>query len=310
MDTGRFTPAVLTALLMGAPSVQAQEQPFDSSLLENRLEQATPAGRVPPPDNQPSAAQDLPGEQPYITEAPLQSMEATEDTLAEFSTAYRQARSPRLAVYFNRELSDEIREWIPIQRQQVSMQSSQSAAGYSQGAGQFATQGTATLQMESSTQIHQGDSGKRDDLGEAWKWRFEEAITRLFLEANATVVDRAVILRQMSRQSSSSDSTNLNEISALDRYADILVETSVTRSGGDAGYAFRATAKDIKTGRILGTALVNDSEVEGAKKYRFVATSKGYERQEESPEMTVEGVSRALTLKLMRSLSQQIGNRS
>jgi hypothetical protein len=309
MDKRHFTLAVLTTLLAGVPMAHAKEQPFDSSVLESRLEQATPAGRVPPPSSQPGATA-LPDEQPYITETAPQSDEASGATLAEFGAAYRQARSPRLAIYFNRELSDEIREWIPVQRQQVTLQSTQSAAGYSQGEGQFAAHETATLQMESTAELHHGASGKREDHSEAWKWRFEDAITRLFLEANAKVVDRSVILRQMARQSPSADSTSLNEISALDRYADILVETSVTRSGAEPGYDFRATAKDIRTGRILGTALVNGSEVEGVRKSRFVATSKGYERQAESPEMTVEGISRALTLKLMRSLSQQLGNRS
>lgn len=310
---------VLSVLALAAAlthtAALADDQPFEAMAGETRLEQRTPPGRVPPPPATATQAPALAGEQPSIADAePVGEPSAQDDQIVNaFAAAYRKAGAPRLAVYFNRALSDEVREWIPGDQVQTEVHMTHSASGNSIGTGPISGQGSTSVTAEARSRHYVGATGGREDPREAWKWQFEDAITNLFLQGNANVVDRAVIFRQMARQApqtagmDGSTSTTLNEISALDKFADVLVEMQVTRSKSDLGYDFRATAKNVKTGRILGTAFVTGSSDSENAKHRYVATSRGYEKQEVASDLTVEKVSRALTLKLMRSLTPQLG---
>lgn len=304
--------ALALAAALSQATALADDKPFEAGL-SDRLEQRTPAGRVPPPPATTLRAPALADEQPSIAEPADDDTASADAVVQAFAAAYRKAGSPRLAVYFNRALSDEIREWIPGDHLQADLQMTHSASGHSLATGPVSGQSTTSVKADIRSRQYVGATGGRQDPREAWKWEFEDAITSLFLQGNAKVVDRAVIFRQMAKQApqtagmDGSTSTNLNEISALDKFADILVETQVTRSRSATGYDFRATAKNVKTGQILGTAFVNGRDDDENAPQRYVATSRGYEKQEFDPELTVEKVSRQLTLKLMRSLTAQLG---
>lgn len=308
MSSARFRIGVVLPALTFAGAIMsaadaADDAPFESDRGITRLEQRAPAGKVPPavPMATTPAVVD---EQPSMAVADDDA--ADQAILTAFRTAYAKAGSPRVAVYFNRELSDEVREWIPGDQVQAEVQIQQTFNGQSL-AGPVSGQVTTDAKADVRSRQYVGVTGGRDDPRESWKWEFEDAITRLFLDADANVVDRAVMFRQTARQSPQTAgmdgtvSTTLNEMSALEKYADVLVEMKVTRSGSALGYDFRATAKNIKTGRMLATAFVNNS------KPRYVAGDRGYERREGLADLTIEHVSRALTLELMRSLTPHIG---
>lgn len=308
--------SLASALALAAALTQtaalADDKPFGSALGENRLEQRTPAGRVPPPPAVTTRAT-VADEQPSIAETADDDTSASAEAVIDaFADAYRKAGSPRLAVYFNRALSDEIREWIPGDHVQADVQMTHSASGHSMATGPVSGQAATSTKAEVRSRQYVGATGGRQDPREAWKWEFEDAITQLLLQGNANVVDRAVIFRQMAKQApqtagmDGSASTTLNEISALDKFADILVEMQVTRSNSALGYDFRATAKNVKTGRILGSAFVNGSDNGNNGKHRYVATSSGYQKEAVDAGLTVDEVSRALTLKLMQSLTPQL----
>jgi hypothetical protein len=78
------------------------------------IEEATPAGRVPPP----SKSSVAPATQQAMTKAaqtPSQlaasAVEAAQGTIQRFSKAYADKGSPRIAIFLNRALSDDVREW-------------------------------------------------------------------------------------------------------------------------------------------------------------------------------------------------------
>ncbi|ROH86017.1 hypothetical protein ED208_16475 [Stagnimonas aquatica] len=339
-----------TALLLVSSAALAQHYPSppqDSNTVY--LEQSTPAGAVPPPrpvkpivSPAPAASVAAPPSQAAVVPAP-----AAEFDLArrDFEQAYRRAGSPRMAVYFNRELSDEVREWIPddavTQVSSYHETHNQSASGSGEfklrGQGelkptaggkdpaqpfslQASGQGSSRAQAQSETraestntvlrQAYIGPTGGREDPREAWKWEFEDSLTNKLLSARANLVDRAMIFRLMAKNSPQSDglsgsiSTNINEISALEKYADILVEMLVTEAPGTAvGYDFRATAKEVKTGRLLGTAYVRGSESLQVPQSRIVAGANGYQRETIRQVPTVNDVSGLLATRLLRSMA-------
>lgn len=343
-------PALGAALLAVSTTALAQHYPNppqDSNTVY--LEQSTPAGAVPPPrpvkpivSPAPEASTVRPVVEPAVTPTP-----GVEFDLArrDFEQAYRRAGSPRLAVYFNRELSDEVREWIPddavtqVSTYHETHRQSASGSGEFKIRGQGELQpprgskepaqpfsidasghGSGRMQAQSETraessdtvlrQAYIGPTGGREDPREAWKWEFEDTLTNKLLSARANLVDRAMIFRLMAKNSpqnfglSGSISTNINEISALEKYADILVEMLVTEAPGTAvGYDFRATAKEVKTGRLVGTAYVRGSESLQAPQSRIVAGPNGYQRETIRQVPTVYDVSSLLATRLLRSMS-------
>lgn len=319
----RFAPACLALAAWHAHAQSDPGQPFDSSFGVERLEERTPRGMVPPPARIETPATVGGDEQGYVgtpADERAAGAGAPSDaaTIAAFRSAYARGGSPRMAIYFNRELSDEVREWIPGDhtRAEVTMKESVRAYGHASGAGHagMSAESSASYTAETRSKRAVGMTGLRDDPRESWKWEFEDAITAAFLEANANVVDRAVIFRQTARQSPQSAgfegniSTSLNEMSALQKYADVLVEMKVSRSPrSHFGYVFRATAKHVRTGRILGSAYIDGSD-ERARlvTYRYVASERGYTRRPVADGMGVNEVSRELAVKLMRSLTGQI----
>lgn len=311
MNYAHLRSTLSLAILLAFDAQAAQDNPaFDDPWFGSRLEQQTPAGVVPPLGNT-ALAPALAAEQEYIAEPGAQFDEAAATAaVARFRTAYRQGGAPRMAIYFNRELSDEVREWIPGDHHKLTAVHSQSASFNSLQTGPVSAQGIASTTVESQSRYAIGDTGKRPDMRESWHWQFEEAITAALLDGGANVVDRSVIFRQMARQASQaagldgSMSTTLNEISALDKYADVLVEMKVTRSATDFGYDFRAVAKRVRTGQIIGTAFVNGDQVQQYS--AAVASGSGYALRPNTY-LTLEQVSRELTLKLMQSLSSQWG---
>ena len=310
-----------TALLLAsiiAPQILAagSAEAFDSPLGTTRLEERTPPGKVPPPPATPRPGASAAQEQPSIAVPDIEKDDIAARSAAiidAFEAANKKAGSPRIAVYFNRELSDEIREWIPGDRHQSTVEVSQTVSGNSIATGPVNGQATTSVKTDARSQFYVGVTGGRDDPRETWKWEFEDAITDTLLQGNASIIDRAVIFRLMAKQSpqtaglDGSASTTLNEISALGEFADILVEMKVKRTSSAVGYDFRATAKSVKTGRILGSAYVSHADDEHNTKRRWAATDRGYEVVGVESDLTVDTVAREITLKLMESMAPQLG---
>lgn len=302
--------SIVPVLMLWTLSAQANDTPFDKPLIGTRLEQQTPAGAVPPMPGSPLAPA-LPGEQHYLAEPGSQYQQTDSVAVLErFREAYRRGGTPRMAIYFNRELSDEVREWVPGTQHTVTSTHAHTSSFNSLQTGPVSAQSSATGTIESKSRHYTGETGKRPDLHEPWQWQFEESITAALLDGGANIVDRSVIFRQMARQSpqtagmDGSVSTILNEITALDTFADVLIEMKVTRSSTDYGYDFRAVARSVQTGQIIGTALVNGNQVQhhtGA-----VAAASGYALRTDNY-LVLEQVSQELTFKLMQSLSNYWG---
>jgi hypothetical protein len=295
-----------------AGNVSAQEQEsYSQSILQPRLEQQTARGSVPPATAS-VGGQALGDEQASVAESGAVDAKAAAATLAAFRSAYQRAGSPRLAVYFNRELSEEVREWIPGDQQIIQVQVDHALSGQSLASGPISAQQSSQARTEIQRRHYVGKTGYRADPGELWMWQFEDAITARFLEGKAKVVDRAVIFRQMARLQpqpgmDGTESTSLNEISALDRFADILVEMRIAPTSRGNGYNFRASAKDVKSGRILASAIVGGANRRWSASGRYVATPNGYELQESVEDPAVEAVAHELTLKLMTAMTPQLG---
>lgn len=188
-----------------------------------------------------------------------------------FASAYAATGTPRIAVYYNRELSGRLEEWItPTRKKTINTKPNGDI-----------------VQGESYTQMRDFNETARPKPDEKWSWAFEDGFYTSFLEQKVRLVDRSTILRlaAVDRPDTPSETVPLKrvEIDALKKHADLVIEVLVGRSA--TGYEFKAKVMEVQTGRLL--AMVNGSPDTGDAKAapgRFVAGPRGYEREVVAPE--------------------------
>ena len=281
------TPIALLALaLVGTPALA-------------QLESETPPGQVPPPPAERRTADALPGETGMMARPETEARVDVDAAVRAFATAYAAQGAPRVMVYFNRELSAEVEEWVSSERVVIEGQSREVKNG----------ERTDRAGGVAISQQYANSDGGRFGPGERWMWEFEQAVAEMLLDARVNLIDRAVVMR---RQAAAGDemlgdaqtSARTLEMQALDQYADLLLELWVVSSDeSDVGYELRAQVKNLDDGRLVTTVTTWGEGLGGEPRRVYAATSTGYQAYEELP--TVEDAAKALTVELMESLSRR-----
>jgi len=222
------------------------------------LEEETPSGTVPPPPApissglRPSQPHEV-GPKPGVSgEDALPRTEAVQGMIQRFAKLYAAKGSPRIALFLNRALSDDVREWRSDSRLSVTGERTKVRAEADKKAKQTVVVAGKALSIEQPT-----DSGDRPSPNEQWMWAFEDGFIQPFLDAKVKVVDRATILRLTAakegrRTDAASMAPKTIETNALKDAADMFVEILVSRSPASLyGYEFKASVKEVKTGQVM-----------------------------------------------------------
>ena len=290
------------------------------------LEQETPAGAVPmlQSPQAPTMEQGLQGA--YQAEV-MEVASGADNFLIEesFRRAYGEQNQPRIAVYLNRELSDNVREWTSNVRRVVNEKivaqgalkgtndqapSSTKFVGFvgddsKKSDDQVALEGTVAIQKQLDVSLETRAADKvRRPLKEAAQWQFEEGFSGVLLTNGAKLVDRTTIVRLIAADDGKkASSAKTMEIQALKGYADIFVEILVSERPDLTGdYLFKVSAKEVASGMLLANATISESEMsaENQQSSRYVATENGFVAQGANPSDAGE----VLAYELMDSLSR------
>lgn len=211
------------------------------------IDRPTPPGEVPPPNPEGSAAAEP--YRPYPEEAAPTGPQL-DSVVSAFAAQYTAAGKPRIAVYLNRELSAEVREWVSDTRLAIEGASTQTTTKDGK-----TTTKTSEGNITGSVQ-DRADEGNRLQPAEHWAWRLEDALTQPLLDAGVKLIDRALMMRLTANEAAPSPGQAIHfktiEMNALKGKADILVEVLIS-SGQDPkwGYIFRTKAMDINAGQLL-----------------------------------------------------------
>ena len=256
------------------------------------LEEETPPGTVPPPpENTPKIDTES-----QLSNTPDQSAaEVKQETISDFTKAYAATGSPRIAIFLNRALSDEVRQWQASERVVVSGEGEKVKITRTDN---ILVPGAAVDSIQSGAEVEGSEDKKRAITaqaqnyveeesrygpGERWMWAFEDGVLDPFLEAKVNVIDRTTIIRLAAAKSSEgSDIQPITvkqvEMDALKDHADVFIEMLVSRSMSAVyGYEFKASVKDVKTGRILANVTSADWKGKRRRGRAVVATSEGYQ---------------------------------
>lgn len=287
------------------------------------IERPTPTSSIAPiPEQiQQPQIQEIPRYQPAEIAAPNPAQVVLDKSITRESTSgglssgvsmrfkdvYNKVGKPRIAVFVNRTLSDDVREWYTVARVAASGDGS-STTSHETALGK--TSETVKGDKSVAAQISLEVSPQRIDPREAYLWEFESGFMQPLVRSGTTLVDRATILRLTSRfisQKYDPIEAKKNEMDALLNYADVIVEILITRApSAPSGCEFKAIAKEIKTGKVL--AMATSLNWDKANRPRKVTvTDKGYEIQEDRSMPKIIDLSRDLAVDLMNELSTAWG---
>jgi hypothetical protein len=233
-------------------------------------------------------------------------MEVSKGTIIHFERIYAANKHPRIAVFLNRSLSDEIREWQSDSRVVISEEKYKEKSNTKQEKESSLKKDATSVSIEKST-----DSKNRiSSPDEQWMWSFENGFMQPFMQAKAKLIDRATILRLIATKTdkkidAQSISVKQAEMEALKGYADIFVEILVSRAPSSLyGYELKATAKEVNTGRIIANVTSLRWKESDLRKRRVIATEKGYKVVEQKLLPPLEDIASNLAIELMNALIQ------
>lgn len=242
-------------------------------------------------------------------------------TVGNFADSYRRHGKPRLALYWNQQLSEALSDWYSDVRVVNTNQSNSTLSGdltlNQSGKDQ------STLEIQRRT-----PDSRRAVVSESFEWEFQEAFLAPFLEAGATVVDRGAMMRFAAADDPAASEKTV-EVRGLQGKADYLLEVLVAPNWkSSTGYELRTRILDVKTGAIVamvnsknlrewnpekraevgatGFTLPDEDEDEsfgpqGDDKYRATAT--GFERKRKPPKLSK--IARNLAYNTMNGLMSQ-----
>ena len=142
----------------------------------------TVGGAVPPYQAPPKVAPPVRqgGEASFDKTIRPDPFKPREDLIQQFADAYSKGGRPRLAFYWNRQLTDTLAQWYSDSRTVTTGKTTNS------------TEGDLTLKQSGSTQTtvesqHRAqDDSARHQPGESWEWDFQQGFLAPFLQAPFT----------------------------------------------------------------------------------------------------------------------------
>jgi hypothetical protein len=180
---------------------------------------------------------------------------------------YRRAGSPRIVVFWNRELGDRIAN----DYDGVIMERGEATAGA----------GYATVDREVRVGRREVENDRRDSLmPEDAEWEFLEGFQSRLQSNGIVLVDRALAMRALAAADGAPGDKQTVEMRGIAKLADLMMTVTQTEApDAPLGIRFKVTVTNLKDGRMI-TTLVADGNGPPRGPGRFVAGANGFEREQ------------------------------
>lgn len=223
------------------------------------------------------------GTPPVLSPAPAPDTSAPTPDPAAFRAAYAKAGSPRITVYWNRQLTDSLSTSYD-QVQQAAVQTSAARVTQVSPAGDAiasAQQSTAVATLREGERALPDSGAQRSLLSEGSEWPIASAFNTRLQRAGVRLIDRSMALRAQAAGESAEQRRDVQamEIKSLQGKSELLAEVLQTADArAEFGVIFRVDIKDVKTGELLAS-VVSEGKPPAKGPGRFVAGRQGFERQ-------------------------------
>lgn len=194
---------------------------------------------------------------------------------------YAEAGSPRIVVFWNRELSDRIAN----DYDEVTLEYGEEATGASAAVsrnGRYAEGARVTAyERETRTGRREVSDDRRDSLlDEDSEWQFLEGFQERLQSAGVRLVDRSLAMRAVAAAEGGPTDKQIAEMQGIARLADMMMTlTQTTAPETPLGVRFKITVTDLQDGQIV-TTMVADGNGPPRGPRRFVAGANGFEREQ------------------------------
>lgn len=266
----------------------------------------------------PAAAQYRAEQRPVMEPQPAPAAEDRSKEIREsFQSAYRAAGAPRMALFWNVLLTDQVAEGTTTSSR-VRGETNQTVNRLEQEtAGEAGTSRLVDGDSRRTTDVTINRSSRATDssrrgmpLAERDAWLLETAFTKTLMEGGANLIDRSIIIRlaALDLDPGKGRDQRTAESKALLGKADVLLEILMTRdTESPLGWGFRCTLREINTGRLKGSFYSRAIPVVAKPPARFAATTTGFQRVDVRPVLDVHDVGRKLALDTMNELQTMLG---
>ncbi|MES2496826.1 MAG: hypothetical protein V4618_11970 [Pseudomonadota bacterium] len=252
-----------------------------------------------------AVAQQYRDNMPEVLAAPPRAGGAAQNnavTASAFRAAYARKKSPRMVIFWNRQLTDSLstsyEEWS---RYTLTDGRMADKTLYDDGSTTVAGRAVES-ELRSGRTATAADGGRSGGLAERADWKAAQGFNRTMLSGGALLIDRTLIMRAtaLGKGIDRSDAQSV-EMSALVGKADLLVEVLQTPDdSAPSGYTFRVDVKDIRSGTLLATVVTQGVPSRGGPG-RWVAGPNGYQRERPLPP-TVDQVGARVATEVMQAL--------
>lgn len=232
---------------------------------------------------------------------------AAPDEVDMFRRAWRRAGAPRIVVFWNRELTDELATAYVRTRTVEHSRRTEAWAGAAPGAAVAGATDAGRLSVEVETRRQEPPA--RQAMPERTRWPFESAFHGAFAEAGVSLVSRPVALRSEAL-GAVGDQPNIQalEMKAARRRADFAIEVLTAPSPTASGqHLHRVRVTHLASARIVAD-LTSEARPVLSGPRPYVATNRGFEPAP-PPAQTAEGTGRELAMQTMAALRSAISRR-
>lgn len=242
---------------------------------------------------------------------PLQAVDLVTPAIKSFESRYRVAGKPRIALFWNIELSDSLKD-KHIKTEKVKGSTTKSVNTLEKTT--TGPEGTAKLtdgddksnfsitRTEYDDQITTGNK-RSTTLSESDMWKAQTAFMNTMRKAGVKFIDRNSILRTTALNENTENLPAL-ETKALIGKANLLMEVLMTKDvDAPLGWGFKVSLRDLKSGEEKDSIYTQAHPMSIAPaQSQFKATNNGFEKLTYQKQATVNDVGIALAVDVMNNM--------
>jgi len=249
------------------------------------------------------------GTPPVLSPTPTEVVDDAQAVVDAFAEAYRQRGQPRLVLFWNRALTDQLVEQRRTQKtfnRQSGGNQSQERQSDGTGGEVSLTEGQHSTSVTERTDETTVDHVRRAGPAEGFAWAVEDAVVRSLAGSGANLVDRSAAMRFVDAEravpETRPDALRV-EAEALLQKGDVLLEIlSTPEPKAPSGLLYRVLVKEVGSGRLLAS-LVTDARPKPQPTVRRLRVTEGGLAAPPVLEPSVGEVARELSKQVLRTLT-------
>ena len=253
-----------------------------------------------------------PGAEPVLSPPKANSQDDSRKIIDAFVRAYANKKSPRVVLFWNRSLSDQLNDVKTSEKvTQIYSSGDITADLRIPDIGERSVDASSRRFVSKTERTDQTieEKGKRRDTSERYGWALEDAVVRTLTGMGTKLVDRSAAMRFLAAERdlapSALDGVRI-ETDALLKKGDLLLEILLSEDASTpSGLIYRILVKEIGSGRLLASGFTDARPAAKAPERTFRAGERGFEKIS-APDLSISEVATELGNHVAKTLTMAL----